>query len=263
MSCPWNAFGFLYLPIIYGNNFSPSAKHVRTTVIRSYPCFPPLHDCLTWLKVESGNTQKKKPISSTVNTFFKSYPIKRVFKDNLARWRSTFPNSSLILYDWTLLRCFHFYSHPSEAEKSPPSTPNSLAICLAFPYKIGPLIGYPFAWAIANHFHKITLTSFCLIILVFNKEWLFFASFSIKFLFSLAIWTVPLETLNLSTVALMLCPSSRCLTMANFVFKSTTFHFFFSGSIAGKNNQCQREIDVPYTELRDHSVASSWCTFNT
>jgi hypothetical protein len=51
---------------------------------------------------------------------------------------------------------------------------------------------------------------------------------------------------------LMLCPSSRCLTMVSFVFRSTTFHFFFSGSIVGKNNQCEREIDVPYTILCDH-----------
>jgi hypothetical protein len=35
---------------------------------------------------------------------------------------------------------------------------------------------------------------------------------------------------------LMLCPSSRCLTMASFIFRSTTFCFFFLGSIAGKNN---------------------------
>jgi hypothetical protein len=61
----------------------------------------------------------------------------------------------------------------------------------------------------------------------------------------------------------MLCPSSRCLTMASFVFRSTTFRFFFLGSIAGKNNQSQRETDVPYTDLRDHSMASGWCTFNT
>jgi hypothetical protein len=36
----------------------------------------------------------------------------------------------------------------------------------------------------------------------------------------------------------MLCPSSRCLTMSSFVFRSTTFRFFFSSSITGKNNQC-------------------------
>jgi hypothetical protein len=54
----------------------------------------------------------------------------------------------------------------------------------------------------------------------------------------------------------MLCPSLRCLTMASFVFKSTTFCFFFSSSIVGKNNKCQRETYVPYTELRDHFVAS-------
>jgi hypothetical protein len=62
---------------------------------------------------------------------------------------------------------------------------------------------------------------------------------------------------------LMFCPSSRCLMMASFVFRSTTFCFFFLGSIVGKNNQCQRETDVPYMELRDHFVASGWCTFST
>jgi hypothetical protein len=61
---------------------------------------------------------------------------------------------------------------------------------------------------------------------------------------------------------LMLCPSSRCLTMASFVFRSTTFRFF-SGSIANKNNQCQKETYVPYMELCDHFVASGWCTFST
>jgi hypothetical protein len=61
----------------------------------------------------------------------------------------------------------------------------------------------------------------------------------------------------------MLCPSSRCLTMANFIFKSTTFRFFFLGSIVDKNNQGQRETDVPYTKLHDHFVASGWCTFTT
>ncbi len=266
MSCPWNALGFLDLPIIHGGNFSPSAEHVRTTVIRFFPCFPPLHDYLTWLKVESGSTWKKKYVSSILNTFFRSYPIKRVFKDDfhcLACSRSTFPNFPLILYDQTLLCCFHFCSHSSKAKKSPPSTPSSLAICLAFPCKIGLLIGYPLARAVANHLHKITLTSFYFTILAFDKERLLSASFNIKSLFSLEAWIVPLETLNLSAVALMLCPSSRCLTMASFVFRSTTFRFFFLGSIASKNNQSQRETDVPYTDLRDHSMASGWCTFNT
>jgi hypothetical protein len=62
---------------------------------------------------------------------------------------------------------------------------------------------------------------------------------------------------------MMLCPSSRCLTTVSFVFRSTTFRFFFSGSIAGKNNQCQRETDAPYTKLHDHSVTSGWCTVST
>ncbi len=82
VSCPRNALGFLDLLIIHGSNFSPSVEYVKTTVIWSFSCFPPLHDCLTWLKVESGNTRKKKLISSTLNTFFKSYPIIRIFKDN-------------------------------------------------------------------------------------------------------------------------------------------------------------------------------------
>ncbi len=68
-----------------------------------------------------------------------------------------------------------------------------------------------------NHLHKITLTLLCLTILAFDKERLLFASFSIKSLFSLAIWTVPLEMLNLSTIALMLCPSSRRLMMVSFI----------------------------------------------
>ncbi len=93
--------------------------------------------------------------------------------------RSTFPDSPLILYDQTLLCCFHFCSHLSEAEKSPPSTPSLLAICLAFPCKIGPLIGYPLARAVANHLHKITLTSLCLTIIGLDKERLLYASFSI------------------------------------------------------------------------------------
>jgi len=265
MSCSRNALGFLDLSIIHGSNFSPSAKHVKTTMIWSFPCFPPLHDYLTWLKVESSNAWKKKLVSSILNTFFRSYPIRRVFKDDLhclVRSRSTFPDSPLILYHRTLLHCFHFYNHPFEVEKSPPSTPSSLAICLTFPCKIGPLIGYPLAQAIANHLHKITLTSLCLIILAFDKERLLFASFNIKSLFSLTTWTVPLEILNLLAVALMLCPSSRSLTMASFVFKSTTFCFFL-GSIVDKNNQCQKETNVPYTKLCDHSVTSSWCTFNT
>ncbi len=201
-----------------------------------------------------------------MNTFFRSYPIRRVFKDNFhcsALSRLTFPNSPLILYDQTLLHCFHFCNHASKAEKSPPSTPNSLAICLAFPCKIGPLIRYPLTQAIANHLHNITLASLYLTILAFDKERLFSTSFNIESLFSLAAWIVFLETLNLSTVTLMLCPSSICLTMASFVFRSTTFRFFFSGSIVGKNNQCQRDTDVPYTELHDHSVASGWCTFST
>jgi hypothetical protein len=83
--------------------------------------------------------------------------------------RLTFLDSSLILYDQTLSRCFHFYNHPFEAKKSTPSTPSSLAICLAFPCKIGPLIGYLFAWAITNHLHKITLMSLYLTILAFDK----------------------------------------------------------------------------------------------
>ncbi len=152
---------------------TPNAEHVRTIVIRSFPCFPPLHNCLTWLKVESSSARKKKLVSSILNTFFRSYPIKRVFKDNFhcsTRSRSTFLDSPLILYNWTLLRCFHFYSHPSKAKKSPPSTPNSLVICLTFPYKLGPLIGYPLARVVANHLHKITLTSLCLTILAFDKE---------------------------------------------------------------------------------------------
>jgi len=169
--------------------FSPNAEHVRTIVIWYFPCFPPLHDYLTWLKVEFGKARKKKPVSSILNMFFRSYPIKRIFKNNfhcLAHSRSTFPNSPLILYNRTLLHCFHFCRHPSEVEKSPPSTPSSLAICLAFPCKIGPLIGYPLAWAVANHVHKITLTSLCLTIVAFDKERLFSTSFSIKSLFSLA-----------------------------------------------------------------------------
>jgi len=188
MFCLGNVLGFLDLSIIHGGNFSPSAKHVKTTVIRSFPCFPPLHNYLTWLKVESGSTRKKKPVSSILNTFFRSYPIRKVLKDEFhysAHSRSTFPNSSLILYDQTLLRCFHFCSHPFEAKKSPPSTLSSLAICLAFPCKIGPLNRYPLAWAVANHLHEITLTSLCLTILAFDKERLLSTSFSIKFMFSL------------------------------------------------------------------------------
>jgi hypothetical protein len=226
-----NDLGFLDLSIIHGGNFSPSAEHVRTTVIRSFLCFPPLHDCLTWLKVEFGSARKKKPVSSILNTFFRSYPIKRVFKDDfhcLARSRSTFLDSPLILYDRTLLHCFYFCSHPSEAEKSPPSTPSSQAICLAFPYKIGLLIGYPLAWVVVNNLHKITLTSLCLTILAFDKEWLLSASFSTKSLFSLTAWTVPLETLNLSVVALMLCPSLLRLILLFFIF----FLFFVCTFVA-------------------------------
>ncbi len=189
MSCLWNALGFLDLLIIHGGNFSPSAEHVGTTMIRSFACFPALHNCLTWFKVEYGSAWKKKHVSSILNTFFRSYPIKKVLKDDFhcsTHLRSTFPDSLLILYDRTFLRCFHFYSHPSEAEKSPPLIPNSLVICLAFPCKIGPLIRYPLAWAVANHLHKITLTLFCLTILAFDKERLILVSFSIKSLFSLA-----------------------------------------------------------------------------
>jgi hypothetical protein len=107
-----------------------------------------LHDYLTCLKVESRNTRKKKPVSSILNMFFKSYPIKKVFKDDfhcLTHSRSTFLHSSRTLYNRTLLRCFHFCSHPSEAKKSPHLTPSSLVICLAFPCRIGPLIEYPLA----------------------------------------------------------------------------------------------------------------------
>ncbi len=189
MSCPRNALGFLDLPIIHGGDFSPSVEHVKTTVIRSFPCFPPLHDYLTWLKVEFGCARKKKPISSILNTFFRSYLIRSVFKDDFhcsTCSRSTFLDSPLILYDRTLLCCFHFYNHPSEVEKSPPLTPSSLTICLASPCKIGLLIGYPLTQVVANHLHKITLTSLCLTILAFDKERLFSASFSIKSLFSLA-----------------------------------------------------------------------------
>jgi hypothetical protein len=39
-----------------------------------------LHDCLTWLKVESSSARKKKPVSSILNTFLDHIQSKEFLK---------------------------------------------------------------------------------------------------------------------------------------------------------------------------------------
>ena len=192
---PPKARGFLDFPIINGGSFSPIAEQVRTTVTLSLPCFPPLHDSATWFNVESGNARKKKPVSSILKTFLRSYTeisdVKDVFHWAAAS-RSTFPYSPQTVYDRTLFLCFHFCSHPSEAENWF-TTPKQSAICFVFSWRIGPLIGYPRALAAENHLHKMILMSLCWTILALDSVRLLSASCSRDPRFCFAAWTVPLD----------------------------------------------------------------------